>query len=207
MKKSRRPAIGAERTVHNFREMISHRRLFCSDDQYLRMPDVFETLTEITEPDFKFRIKRYSSGNDEDKALKASVIAFNGQATLTVSRRLYEDASNGCLSSNFTLAHEFAHLVLGHHGRNATTMHFQTTRISGMNKRVAPDEMELETDYAAVFFLCGVALLNRNESARELARRACCDVYQVEKALKICRLEPFLSKLRAAESTTSRIVL
>jgi len=41
--------------------------------------------------------------------------------TLSVDQRLMAEARKGCSLSNFILAHEFAHLALGHHARSATT--------------------------------------------------------------------------------------
>lgn len=207
MTETSRPKIGADRAVSVFRTVVDHRRLFSDDQQYIRMPDVFDILAEDIDPDFKFNIKLYSSPKGNGQGLKASVVAFDGRATLVVDRQLFQNASEGCLSSNFTLAHEFAHLVLGHHGKSATAMNFVTTDISGVKKRIAPNEMELETDYAAAFFLCGVALLDPDRQALELGRRACCDVYRVEKAQKICRLEPFRAKLDEVEKRIVRVVL
>ncbi|MFC3180113.1 ImmA/IrrE family metallo-endopeptidase [Cypionkella sinensis] len=168
------------------------------------MPDVWEELCDGE----RWTIKRYPANQIEAYKRKAGVIAFGEKVTLTVDNGLLEKASEGCKFSNFILAHELGHVALDHHARNLVTKNFQLfSGPNGMMANIPPTLEELEANYAAVFFQCGILLEDILWSASRLAERACSDLLYVTKAQAIVRLEVFQRALHKPSASRGRVVL
>lgn len=199
----KRPTLSTRRAVEIFEEALSVRRLFCGDGEFFRMTDFWQHLCD---KEGRWKINAYGSSQNDDFKRKAGVIAFQDRATLTVDERLWEGARRGTLFFNFMLAHEAGHLMLDHHAKGAVTKHFQLFGPTGLSN-VPPTDEELETNYAAVFLQCGVALLDDRWTALELARRAHCDPLYVEKALRAVRVPEFQRLLNRPRPKRERVIL
>lgn len=200
----KKPTISASRAAEIFNEMVGLRRIYCDDSRFFRMSDFWSLLAE---GGGETKIKTYRSSEKEDYKRKAGVVAFAGNTTLVVDEALMLNAVNGCKLSNYILAHEFAHLALNHHARGAVIKNFQLYASPVGLANIPPTAEELEANFAAVFFQCGVSLLNNQRSAVELANRAFSDVYYVKKAVSVCCLDVFKRELAKFESRAERVVL
>ncbi|WP_432450626.1 hypothetical protein [Aliiroseovarius marinus] len=191
--------------------MIELRRLFCSDDSYFRMSQVWDWLVGDDEENVDgyetTTVKWYKTQTRDPVKDSAGVVAFDGRSTLVAPEWMREEAENGGMFANFTLAHEFAHLALDHHARGAVVKNFQLFSGEFGNANIPPTVEELEANYAAVFFQCGVALLDPNIEATELAKRASSDDYLVKKLKKMCALEIFQTELSALNGRVERVIL
>ena len=140
--------LTTSRAVDIFEEMVSCRRDYCADNEFFRMPDVWEYLCD---EEGRWTIKTFRSKETEDFKRKAGVVAFADRVTLTVDEKLLAAAKQGCKLSNFILAHELGHVALDHHARSLVTKHFQLfAGPSGMSN-LPPTLEELEANYAGVF--------------------------------------------------------
>jgi hypothetical protein len=77
---------------------------------------------------------------------------------------------------------------------------------NGMSN-IPPTQEELEANYAAVFFQCGVGLQDARWSATRLADRATSDVEYVKKAQARDRLDVFQRELNRPRPKRERVVL
>ncbi|MEM6741600.1 MAG: hypothetical protein AAF646_15940 [Pseudomonadota bacterium] len=168
------------------------------------MPTVWEWLCES---DSTWSIKTFHSRGAEDYKRTAGVIAFDGRVTLTVDEQLMRNARKGCKLSNFTLAHELGHLALDHHASSAVTKNFRLFSGPSGESNIPPTAEELEANYAAVFFQCGVALFDDQFDALALANRAFCDVPWVKKAQRAVRTTPFRLNYERLIRPKRRVVL
>jgi hypothetical protein len=196
--------LTTKRAVDIFEVMISCRREFCGDKDFIRMPEVWE---DLCDEEGRWTVKPYRSNDIEDLKRKAGVIAFGDRVTLTVDERLLQNAKQGCNFSNFTLAHELGHVALDHHARSKVTKNFQLKAGPRGNSILPPTLEEREANFAAVSFQCGVALFNEKLSALELANRALTEVGQVRNAQRIVRLDVFQRELNRPRPTYQTVVL
>ena len=167
------------------------------------MPDV---LADIAEDESLFRIKTFSAERDENGRRKATIFSKFGVSVLVADAAIFEKSSNEGALNNFTLAHEFSHLALGHHDDGSVSKHFEFRKVGTNNARVAETDQEFETDFAAVVFLCGPRLLQRDFPSSSLARWAKCDQQMIEKARKICFQDSFIEALSKLDSSIGREV-
>lgn len=202
MKKS--PFLSTTRVAVAFNEMIACRRLRFADDSFFRMTEVWKDLCDENE---RWSIKTYKTKEAEDYKRKAGVISFADRVTLIVDEALWANAERGCKLSNFILAHELGHVAQDHHAGSRIIKNFQLfAGPSGMSN-LPPTPEELEANLAAVFFQCGVALMDPELDPIQLAHRAFSDVYYVKKAQKIVQLEVFQRELEKLKTNYPRIVL
>ena len=196
--------LTTSRAADIFDEVISCRRMFCADNEFFRMTEFWE---DLCDEGGRWSIKTYRSNLSDDFKRKAGVIAFGDRVTLTVDEKLVANAKDGCKLSNFILAHEMGHIALDHHAKGAVTKNFQLfAGPSGMSN-LPPTLEELETNYAAVFLQCGVALMDPRLDAVQLAHRAFSDVYYVRKAQKVVQLEVFQRLLNRPKRIYERAIL
>ncbi|MGY6703798.1 hypothetical protein [Roseinatronobacter sp.] len=198
------PTLSTERAVSVYEELIGLRRLHCEDHEFFNMADFWESLCDDL-PDWK--IKLLPPTGTDDYARKAGVIEFADRGTLIVDARLLENARRGCLFSNFILGHEFAHVGLGHHKRNAVVKHYALFEGKTGKMNIPPTPEEYEANLGAVFFQCGVALEDENWSTLDLARRAHTDVATVRRAQQRVRLDVFQKKLLSRREKRIRVIL
>ena len=201
MKRNLTPSTSRMATIFN--EMISIRRGFRADRDFFRMDEFWK---DLCDDEGRWTIKIYRSNETEDFKRKAGVIAFDDRAILTVDARLMENARKGCGLSNFILAHEASHLALDHHAKCAVTKNFQLFAGPNGNANIPPTMQESETNYAAVFLQCGVALLDSKWDAVDLAHRAFTDVEMVRKARRLVQLSVFRRELFRQQSVRPREV-
>lgn len=208
------PSLSAGRYAEIYRTMIFYRREYCDDEdlRYFKMSDFWEWLCGDGEGGWQ--VKTFRSDIYDDYLRKAAIIAFDGRMTLTVDEVLWEKARHGSKVPNFILGHEFAHLALDHHLGNATKKNFHLKKRSTDVAIVPPTPEELEANFGGVVFQCGPILGDVRWGALDIANRAFSDVAQVEKAMRIVRLEAFKQELnRQVEadlrrrSSIQRIVL
>jgi hypothetical protein len=172
------------------------------------MNDFWDWLSEsCDEDDYEIRIKRVGTSNSDSNQNRAGVVALGEKATLIVPEQMMVKAAEGQNLSNFQLAHEFAHLALGHHETGAVIKNFQLFESKGVNANIPPNVEELEANFAAVFFQCGMALFDTETSPLHLANLASSDPLYVEKAIKICRLEGFQRELTRLNTRYVRVIL
>ena len=193
------------RAAHICEIMFEYRREYCADNHFFKMTDFWEWLCG---EQGSWSIKSYRSKSSDDYKPKASVIAFGHNVTLTADERLFANARRGDNLSNLILAHELAHLALGHHKRSAITKHFQLTVGSNGVASVRPLILEeQEADYAAVFFQCGPALMDIRWTPIELANRAYSDPVLIKNAQRFVRLDVFQRELSRQKPTFPRVIL
>jgi hypothetical protein len=192
------------RAVDIFEEIVTCRREYFADNQFFKMTDVWEQLCQESS---LWSIKTYRSSETDDLSPKAGVMVFGDRTTLVTDERLLVLAQAGCMFSNFTLAHELGHVALDHHARGAVVKNFQLYIGPDRIANEPPTLEEYETNFAAVFFQCGVALADRRWSALDLARRAFSDVYYVGKAQRIVQLDVFQRHLNRPKPVYERIIL
>lgn len=202
--KKRRPEISTSRAVSVYRDMLSYRSIYCNDRKFFRMSDFWAFLAE---DNTQTKIKTYRTNDVAEYKRKAGVISFDGKATLVVDEQLLENAEKGCKFSNTILAHEFAHLALGHHDRNAAVKNFQLFETETGMANIPPTLEELEANIAAIYFQCGVALLDPVVRPLDLAHRACADVSLVTQVKNFCNLSVFQSELKRQSYGIERVVL
>lgn len=184
--------------------MLWWRRELVSDRVFPNMAHVWETLAaELPHCKIKF----YDSEVVEDYLRKAGVIALGERLTLTVDRKLFSNAKAGCKLANFILAHELGHVALDHHRNGKVTKNFQLFSSANGMSNIPPTSEELETNYAAVFFQCGMELLNPYAEHLQLAHRAGTDVHYVKKALDRTRLDIFKNELNRQSNRFKRVIL
>lgn len=184
--------------------MVSLRRIYCEDSEFFRMNEVWEWLAD---GDDGIKINKYRAGNKENYKRKAGVVALDDKFTLSVDEVLWKNAQNGGLLENYMLAHEFAHLGHDHHAKGAVTKNFQLYDSPFGMANIPPTFEEYEANLSAVFFQCGVALLDQNVEALSLVRRAHSDFTYVKKALGMCRLDVFRDELKRQTYGVKRVVL
>lgn len=201
---SKRPILSIPRAVEIFEQAIDCRREFRADSDFFRMTDLWE---DLRDEGGMWQIKTYRSDSTEDFKRKAGVVALAGRATLTVDGQLWEKAKKGDLFFNFMLAHEAGHLLLNHHEKGKVTKHFQLYSGANGASNLPPTVEELETNYAAVFLQCGMALFDTRWDALGLARRAFSDPYYVGKAQTVVRLDAFQRLLYRPKPSRERVVL
>lgn len=66
---------------------------------------------------------------------------------------------------------------------------------------IPPTIEELETNYAATFFLCGPAIFDLRRDALRLADVAYCDVYYIKKVRKLLEQQEFWEEMQKLNST------
>ncbi len=199
----RKPTLSTSRAVEIYREMLSVRRELCNDNEFFKVPDAWEAICEGSET---WKTKTYRTEQLEDYKRKAGIVVFGDHATLIADERLIENARKGCKLSNYILAHEIGHLALDHHANNAIVKNFQL--FSGPNgmSNIPPTLEELEANFAAVFFQCGIALENSQLATIQLAHLAFSDVYYVGKAQRFVQLDVFQRELRRPRPKFERVV-
>ena len=180
------------RAVAISEEMLSYRREFCADTEFVRMDFVWE---ELCVDGGTFNIRTFRGEQSEDFKPKARVIRFGDNVTLHADERLFEDAKNGGKLSNSILAHEFAHLALDHHSNGVGVKNFQLFQGPNGMSILPPNLEEYEADLGAIFFQCGVALHDNRWDTIQLAHRAFADVNLVKKARRIAQLDVFRREL------------
>ena len=195
MKKA--PFLTTKRAVEIFEEMVSCRRDYCADKEFFRATDVWKYLCEDSD---EWRIKFFHQGSIQELRPLAAVAKFNHSVRLTVDARWWSNAERGDKLSNFVLAHELGHLQLRHNAGSAGR-HFLMVAGIGGNSVIPQDYFELEANFAAVSFQCGVTLLDPALSAVDLADRAFCDVAQVKKTQSMVQLDVFRRELNRPRPT------
>ncbi|MEL6619948.1 MAG: hypothetical protein AAFP16_13800, partial [Pseudomonadota bacterium] len=142
---------------------------------------------------------------------RAAVAALDDCIALSTSNQFWDHAERGALFQNFILAHEIGHLILDHHATGAVNKNFKLFDDETGIANIPPTVEELEANYAAVFFQCGVTLLapglNAKKDAYRIARKAFSDPFYVEKAIKICQLDAFTSEWQRLSTGIQRVVL
>ena len=196
--------LTTSRAVIIFEQMISCRRAFCADNDFFRMTDFWE---DLCDEDGRWTIKTYRSSETDDSKRKAGVIAFGDRVTLSVDKKLTENAKQGCKLSNFILAHEIGHVALGHHARSAFTKNFQLMAGTRGMSISPPSLEEMEADFAGVFLQCGIALSDPNWASVALANRAFTDISYVKKLQRIVQLDVFQRHLNRPRPTFPRVIL
>ena len=198
------PKLSTSVILETYVEMISYRRTYCDDSEYFKASQFW---TDMCSDIDTWKIKKYSGNESEDWLRKAGVITLREHVTLSTDRQLFENAEKGCKLSNFILAHEFAHVALGHHDRNLVTKHFQLFAGSNGMSNIPPTVEEYQANLGAVFFQCGVALEDERLTTLDLAHRSFSDVSYVRRAQKLVQLSLFKQKLFERRSNVKRVVL
>ena len=201
---TRRPTLGTRRFIEVYREMTSTRRLWFRDDQFFKLTALW---SDMTEGDENWKINKVKASDGSDFARTASVVALDDRVILNVDERLWELAEDGCLFSNFMLAHEMSHVALDHHARGAVAKHFRL--YSGPNgaANLPPTVEELEANYAAAFLACGPAILNWRIDDLDLARRAYSDPHYVRKVRRLLRTEVAQREMLRQSKPRTRVIL
>lgn len=201
---TQRSSLTTTRAAQVFNEALACRREFFEDHQFFKMPDVLEIMFDEFEG---WTLKTVRSRETEDFKRRAGVAEFDGRVTLTVDERLYANAKQGCYFSNYILAHEVGHLILNHHAKSAGTKNFQLFSGPSGLSNVPPTLEELEANFAATFFQCGVALADKRWDAVQLARRAFSDYRYAERAQAYVQLNVFEAEVARQRVRFPRVIL
>lgn len=194
------PKISVKRAAAIAREVFSVRRLVCRDNEFPGALAFWEALGE-NNPNFTMKVYPERVKN------KAGIIAFEERVKLLISRDFVDRAKRGETLSNFILAHEFCHVALDHHGHAAVIKNFDLSLRSDGFAIEAPDDEELETNYATVFLLCGPAIMDASIDAVVLAKKAHCDIRFVKKAVAGMRLPEFKAEWDRLQRKIERVTL
>jgi len=195
------PSLCPKQGARLFRRTLSSRRHFCDDGKFFKAVDAWR---EISSDVPEINIKAYKGAGT-----KAGVVALGGAATLIAPQDMLVRADKGCKLANFTLAHEMAHLLEGHHENNAVIKNFQLFDHVTGNANIPPTLEELEANYVAVFWLCGPSIFDCDRKvtaadgslrslgrdAKQLADRAFCDVQQIRRARKLLEQQSFWEEI------------
>ena len=199
------PTVSTARMAEIYGEMVQFRREYCDDSHFFRMTEFW---TWVCGDGGNWRIKLFRSHLGENYERKASVVSFADSAILTVDEELWARAKGACRFANFVLAHELSHLALDHHAKRLVVKHFQLFDSSnGYKSNIPPTVEELEANFAAVFFQCGVTLQDHRWTTIALAKRAFSDVEYVRKAQTFVRMEVFQRELSKPKPRAKRVIL
>ncbi|MEM9871799.1 MAG: hypothetical protein AAF822_11115 [Pseudomonadota bacterium] len=147
---------------------------------------------------------KYHNGD----ALKASTIAIGDLTTLISPRKVFENADRGCGLANFILAHEVGHISEGHHHiAGVGTRNFQLFQTETGLANNPPTIEELETNYAATFFLCGPAIFDLRRDAVRLGNIANCDISHIKKVRKLLEDVEFWKEMIRLINQVDRVTL
>ena len=188
--------------VRVFEDMLSCRRLFCADNEFFKMTDVWKDLCDGSK---EWKIKFYRRGPKDLDRPQAAVAVFDQHVRLTVSQELWTDAESGDGVSNFILAHELGHVGERHNARFATR-HFQMASTANGHSILPKSYYEKVADFAAIAFQCGVALLDENLSGTDLAKLAFSDLEQVQNAQRMVQSKVFRRELARPRAAVRREV-
>ncbi|WP_298919410.1 hypothetical protein [uncultured Roseobacter sp.] len=202
-KRKQYPTITPKRAAEAFYELLTLRRMFLEDERYAKLTEYLDILTD---DNADTRIKTFDAKTHAQE-VKAGSLALFGKVIFIVSNQLLEKARKGCKLANFTLAHEFAHVELGHHEDQKIVKNFQLFSTEQGQANIPPTDEELEANFGATFFQCGVALLDPDADPISLANRAYTDVGYVKKSLRICQSEVFRKELEILTAPKPRAVL
>jgi hypothetical protein len=194
--------LTTQRAVSIFEDMVSCRRMFCADDHFFKMTDLWKDLCDGNED---WKVKFYRRGPKDLARPQAAVAEFDNRVILTVSEELWAEAEEGDGVANFILGHEIGHIGRRHNSRFATR-HFQMTSAANGHVILPQSYFEKEADFAAVAFQCGVALLDQDLSAPDLAQLAFSEQEQVEKAQRVVQSKVFLAEFYRPRPTHPRVV-
>ena len=202
------PIISVDRAVTIFDEMVGCRRYEYSDQEFFKTSDYLKELCseESDGGEYPFRIMTFKTNPKEDFRRKVGVIEFGESVIFSMDERFLTKADQGCYLCNYIIAHEIGHLALRHHEKNAKILNFQLTKGQSGYANLPPTVEELEANYAAVFFQCGIALFDDKYTPQQLARLACSDPRYVEKAQKMVQLARF-QELQRYKPRYPRVVL
>jgi hypothetical protein len=195
--------LTTKRAVAIFDDAVSCRRGYCNDNEFFKMTDVWEYLCEGSA---EWKIKPFHQRPGQALRPQAAVTEFDHRVRLLVEATLWSNAQRGDKLSNFVLAHEAGHLQLRHNSQTAVRRFLMVAAEKG-HSVIPQDYFELEANFFAIVFQCGVALLDPTMSAIELARRAFADVAQVRKVQAMVRTDVFLRELNQPRPTYPRVVL
>jgi hypothetical protein len=198
-----RPTLTTRRVVEIYVEMVDIRREFCADHDFVKMPTVWEGLMD---EQGNWAIRRYHSRPGEDYLRRAAVMQLGDKMRLTVDNQLWENALRGKKLDNHVLAHELAHLTLGHPSSGGIATNFALDDDGTVIRLSPPNKTELEADLGAVFFQCGVALMDDRRDAKELADRAFAEISYVKKAMQYVRLDAFKRELKRQKNQPGTII-
>lgn len=199
----RAPFLSTTRIVEIFKEMVDIRRQFCADHDFVKMPTVWE---DLMDEQGNWAIRRYHSRPGGDYLRRAAVMQLGDKMRLTVDNQLWENAKRGKKLDNHVLAHELAHLTLGHPSRGGVATNFALDDDGTLIRLSPPNKTELEADLGAVFFQCGVALMDDRRDFKELADRAFSEISYVKKAMQYVRLDAFRWELKRQKSQPETII-
>ena len=200
-------SLTTARAATIFDEALGVRRELYSDSSFFKMTDVW---AEICDDGGLWNIRTYRTEKLEDYQLRAGVVVFGDRLTLTTDERLFENARKGCKLSNYILAHELGHVILNHHATGAMVKNFQLFAGPNGMSNLPPTTEELEANFAAVCFQCGVSLMDQRWDATSLAHRSYSDVGYIRKAQRMVQLEAFqkeLARLCPKKQRYPRVIL
>ncbi|MEO0669203.1 MAG: hypothetical protein AAFZ99_14925 [Pseudomonadota bacterium] len=176
-----------------YRNTVSFRRAYVPDGKFFKASDFWrDAAADIPE----VRIKLH-----DRSILKASTNALDELTVLVAPKQLFDNADRGCKICNFILAHEAGHISEEHHSENAVSKYFQLFATETEVANIPPTIEELETNYAATFFLCGPAIFDLRRDALRLADVAYCDVYYIKKVRKLLEQQEFWEEMQKLNST------
>ena len=201
-----KPYLTTSRAVEIYTEMISCRRMFYGDQEFFKATELWE---ELCSESRSWKINTFRRNSKADLKLKAGVVVLSDLdlVTLTVDEELLAKAKRGGWMENFVLAHELGHIALGHHDKGLVTKNFQVFPSPKGMANIPPTLEEEETNYAAVFLQCGVALEDPRWQPVELARRAFSDPSYVKKAQAAVKLDVFQRELKRPKPRYPRVIL
>ncbi len=209
MKKKKPPILSVERAVEIFSEAISVRRYRYEDGEFFLMGDFLREQSEdLGDYDpYPFRVKTFKTDPKLDFRKKVGVLAFEDSIVFSMDQRFLDKANAGNGLYNTIIAHEIGHLMLRHHEKHAKILNFKMEKLPSGYSILPQNELELEANYAAVFFQCGISLLDDSLTPQRLAKMAHAERSYVEKAYNMVRLPEFKKRLNAPKKQHPRVTL
>lgn len=198
------PTLGANRAAEISREVFWYRGYVAEPRQYFKMSDVIEDA--LRDGDV-FRLREFDPGDDLLKRRKAGVVGFAGKYSFILPKGMMEGAREGQKEDNYALAHEWCHIILGHHESGAVVKNYQLFQTESGNVNRPPTQEELETNFAATLFQCGEAIFDKGVDPVRLGNRAFTNISEVRKVTRICQTSSFQEAVDKLIASRPRVVL
>ncbi len=204
-----RPAITPQRLIQVSREMESWRRPYFDDNPYeakvgvINSAKVWEWFADYLSETVKIRFDRNLDKTDKRVAF---VLKLDPYIRLVSSKIKFEKAKKGAWFPNFVLAHEIAHIFLGHSETTTAAKPFSLHSENGVLMALAEDVDELEAHYGAIFLQVGDQIFEKDFDVTAIMKIAATDAVTLRRLARICQMDS-VQKLWKESKNIRRVIL
>ncbi len=204
-----RPTITPKRIVQISRETESWRRLYFDDNHdeakngILNAAKCWEWFASYLPETVKIR---FDHNLDRTEKRVAFVLKLDPYIRLISSKLKFEKAKKGARFQNFVLAHEIAHIILGHSENSTSAKPFSLHSENGVLKALAEDVDEVEAHYGAILLQIGDQIFEKDFDVTATLKIAATDEVTLRRLAKICQLDT-VQRLWKESQKIPRVVL